>query len=360
MLFAAQGVPRTVGVLLAATATIAWLLYIAFNARKSRAEVGSEVELAPNRKLYYSDEELETKKLDRSLLAGVVLLGIVGVGLPLYWLAEPARMDGAIVNFNKKFAGWGAADYASTADGGFNCAGCHGAGGVGGVAPYTFNDPLTGQTKTVNWKAPALNTIFYKYREAEVETILVYGRPFSPMAAWGLEGGGPMNEQQITNIIEYLKSVQIPLEDAQTGVARGVIEYFGIDTDAAEFDGLGPQQIVDAYLAANPDAATRYGEALFNNPASAGSYNCARCHTKGWSYDEPAQAGSGAYGPSLVGGVTPNHFPNADDQIAFVTQPPGVGKRYGIQNQQFKPMPGFGQVLTEDQVRAIVEYERGL
>ena len=33
---------------------------------------------------------------------------------------------------------------------------------------------------------------------------------------------------------------------------------------------------------------------------------------------------------------------------------------YGEQNQQFKPMPGFGKRLTEEQIQQIVEYERGL
>ena len=283
------------------------------------------------------------------------LLAILGIGLPLYWLAEPARQTGAIEAFDKKFAKWGARDYATTAEGGFNCAGCHGAGGVGGAAPYTFADPVTGQVRTVDWKAPALNKIFYMYREDEVRQILVYGRPFSPMSAWGTEGGGPMNEQQIQNIIEYLKSIQIPLEQAQDQVAQGVLDYFGVDKgDATAAEAL------EAYLAANPSARTEYGKALFNNPGNVGTFSCARCHTRGWSFGEPSEDGSGAYGPSLVGGVTPNHFPNEQEQINFVAQPPGVGKRYGIQNQQFKPMPGFGQVLSEEQIRAIVEYERSM
>jgi len=37
---------------------IGWLIYGLGNLRKGRAEAGSEIELAANRKEYYSDEEL--------------------------------------------------------------------------------------------------------------------------------------------------------------------------------------------------------------------------------------------------------------------------------------------------------------
>ena len=55
-------------------------------ARKGRAELGSEVELAPNRKPYYDDETLEGKRLERVQLFGVLLLALIVVILPLYWV----------------------------------------------------------------------------------------------------------------------------------------------------------------------------------------------------------------------------------------------------------------------------------
>ena len=48
-----------------------------------------------NRKPYLADEELEGQKLDRTLTFGLLGLFVVAVGLPLYWLAEPGRQDGA-------------------------------------------------------------------------------------------------------------------------------------------------------------------------------------------------------------------------------------------------------------------------
>ena len=65
------------------------------------------------------------------------MLVVIGVGLPLYWMGEPGRQAGAIEGFNERFASWGSQDFATTAEGGFNCAGCHGGmqatGGVGAL-----------------------------------------------------------------------------------------------------------------------------------------------------------------------------------------------------------------------------------
>ena len=36
-------------------------------------------------------------------------------------------------------------------------------------------------------------------------TIITYGRANTPMPAWGVIGGGPMNEQQVTDLIAYIK-----------------------------------------------------------------------------------------------------------------------------------------------------------
>jgi hypothetical protein len=85
-----------VGAVIAAIILIGFVIYVAVNVHGGRAEAGSEIELAPNRKPYLDDEELETSKLDRTLRWALIALVIVGVGLPLYWLNEPSRMSGAV------------------------------------------------------------------------------------------------------------------------------------------------------------------------------------------------------------------------------------------------------------------------
>lgn len=253
-----------------------WILYAIFNARATRAEVGSEIELAANRKEYYDDEILEGRKIERTQLLGILFLAIITVALPLYWVLEPSRQAGAIVGFDKRFVNWGAGLFAPTAEGGFNCAGCHGGmKATGGVAPFAITDPKTGEVKSVNWKAPALNTVLYRFSEDEVRFILNYGRPFSPMSAWGTIGGGPMNDQQITTLISYLKSIQIPrdncvnLKDDPKTCAGGTLP-----TDKnAELQAEAERLV----------AAGTYGslgEAFFNLNLYGGGYSCARCHTK--------------------------------------------------------------------------------
>ena len=203
----------TLAVLAFAIILVGWIVYGIFNVVSGRAEVGSEVELAANRKPYLDDEQLEGPRLERVQLYGVLLLFVTVVALPLYWVLEPSRQAGAQEGWYKRFASWGGQLFEPTAEGGFNCAGCHGGmAAVGGEAPFTVTDPVTGLVNQVNWKAPALNTVMYRFDEDEVRFILNYGRPFSPMSPWGLVGGGPMNDQQISNLIEYMKSIQIPRE----------------------------------------------------------------------------------------------------------------------------------------------------
>jgi mono/diheme cytochrome c family protein len=79
-----------------------------------------------------------------------------------------------------------------------------------------------------------------------------------------------------------------------------------------------------------------------NTPSSPGaalfSDNCARCHGSG---------GGGGLGPQLSGGRVVKAFPNEQDQVAFVTQ-----GRDG--------MPAFGNTLSPQQIKQVVDYTRTL
>ena len=101
--------------------------------------------------------------------------------------------------------------------------------------------------------------------------------------------------------------------------------------------------------------------------------NCARCHTKGWSYHvtDPARAdlpplppqGSGAYGPNLNGGSVLLQFPGEaglQNQLNWVTVGVPAFQQYGVRGISSGRMPHFGQALTKAQIKAIVEYERSL
>jgi len=370
------------GYVLAVVVFIGFFVYLYVNVRASRAEVGSEIELAANRKPYYDDEQLEGKVLDRALTWGLILLGIVGLTLPLYWLAEPGRQDGAVADFNRKFTDRGSEMFATTEDGGLNCAGCHGPEGIGGVAPFTLTDPNGEFVEQVQWQAPAVDTVLWRYSEDEVREVLIYGRPFSPMPAWGVEGGGPLNEQQIQNLIDYMWTIQLTPEEMRTQV-QGELDRL---TEAEGLDQENPEKL---------------GEALFNlgfdSGFAGGAYSCGRCHTQGWSYgDEEVGTvaipdGSGAYGPNLTNGATQRQFPTNtgtpegesqyQDMIDFITIGSEKGEQYGVHGQGSGRMPGLGinpnpledvarlrpdlagdaesmGMLTPEQIEAIVIYER--
>ncbi|MGB0114026.1 MAG: c-type cytochrome [Ilumatobacteraceae bacterium] len=345
----------TLGVFALLIIIAGWVIYGIFNVVGGRREVGSEIELAPNRRPYYDDETLEGPRLERVQLLGVILLAITVVALPLYWIFEPSRQAGAQEGWDNRFASWGSQLFEPTAEGGFNCAGCHGGmGAVGGEAPFTVTDPVTQEVQAVNWKAPALNTAMYKFDEDEIRFILNYGRPFSPMSPWGLVGGGPMNTQQIDNLIAYIKSIQIPRENCGDGEDPLVCDSGNLPVAVQEeIQAAAEKAVADG-------EAESLGEALFNLELGSGAYSCARCHTLGWSYDKPGVPGQGAYGWNLTGGSVNAHFQNEDQLIAFIENGSEYGKLYGLNAQGSGRMPGFGTMLTDEQIQEIVDYVRSL
>ncbi|CAN5229026.1 hypothetical protein BH18ACT4_BH18ACT4_03410 [soil metagenome] len=377
------GLNRTIGLVLAFIVIVGFIVYALVNVLSAgKAEIGSEIELAPNRKPYLPDEELEGPKLDRTLTFGLLTIVVIAIGLPLYWVLEPGRQSGAIGDFGEKFASRGAELFDTTENHGLNCAFCHGGmEATGGTVSYNLQQP-DGTVEPVNWKAPALNTVMLRYDREEVEYILVYGRPFSPMPPWGVEGGGPLNDQQIENLIDYLESIQLTPEEAQQEAEEQLEKMMATDLYESE------------------------GEALFNmgldDGFAGGAYACGRCHTPRWSYsDSPsdfsdAGSGNGAFGPGLLN--VDYQFPEVErpeegespfqEQIDFITTGSEGGVRYGLHGQGSGRMPGFGErpgdpavgegdapnfwinggeprepgpgMLTNEMIEEIVEYERSL
>ena len=106
------------------------------------------------------------------------------------------------------------------------------------------------------------------------------------------------------------------------------------------------------------------GEILFR-------LNSARCHTKGASYYDPnnielppqSPPGSGAFGPNLTNGATLTQFPNEagrQEQFNWVALGVPANELYGQRGISSGRMPHFVDQLSEDQIKAIVDFERGL
>ena len=388
---------RSIGWVLATIVLVGMGVYLLFSFRLGKREVGSEIDLAANRMEYADDDELETRVLDRNLAWSLVTLTVISLILPLYWLMEPARQDNAAYGWVKRFEKRGANSFEEA------CVSCHGPGGVGGVASYTLTDANGGFVAQVEWKAPSLTTVLSRFDESEVQQILDYGRPGTPMPAWGLPGGGPLTSQQVHQLIVYLRSIQLTPEEAAAEVHSGLVagaraivkERDSGLTEADDVNAAAEAWLVQAADPSSNDYAA-YGELLFNNPASQGANSCARCHTPGFSYGATSeeataeliaewprlaeagiltgyQPGLGHVGPSLIGIET--HFPTAIGHEDFVRTGSEVGSGYGNARPGTGAMPGFGgrtddldvigtvvrsRILTPEQIAAIVAYERSL
>ena len=192
----------------------------------------------------------------------------------------------------------------------------------------------------VSWAAPPLNTVAFRFTDDEILQILTYGRPGTPMPPWGIAGGGPMDAQQLSDLIAYIHSIQVSSTAAKaywqeqaTATAKAI----------GSVDGAG-----------NPIIT---GKVLFDT-------NCARCHTKGYSYgNSQVPGGGGQYGPNLTNGSELRQFPNPADQVTFVTNGVDPGAGYGtggIMTDYGGGMPHFGGYLSQQEITEIVDYERSL
>ena len=371
----------TIGATLVVLLILGLLLYVWVNLRAGRDEVGSEIELAPNRKPYYDDETLETTVLNRTLRWALVLLIVIAVALPLYWLSEPTRQSGAIEDFQSTFVARGEQLYVE----GSQCQNCHGPEGTGGQAPYTITDAEGAFVATVNWRAPALDTVLLRFTREEVEYIINFGRPFSPMPGWGAAvNKGPLNEQQVTNLVDYLESIQLSSDEAKRQVEEGLVEELGLVDEGASDDEIDRRSRTSTTTTRRsarrcststpwPGAPT---PALGATPGAGRSSRRAR--TPSARPTPPIQGvyvgfpdGSGAFGPNLTGGLIPRQFANYDELIAFVTTGSVDGEAYGNNGIGSGRMPGFGDnpnteevegdgMMTPEMIAAITRYEANL
>ena len=253
-------------------------------------DVGAELELAPNRKPYYDDEGLEGPRLERVQLFGLLTLAVIVIALPLYWLFEPSRQAGAREEGEARLVGWGEDLFATTADGGFNCAGCHGGmKATGGAAPYTITDPNTGAGAVGH-----LERARPQYRDVPVQR---GGGALHPRVRPPVLTDVTVGHRRRRPHERAADQLGDRLHQEHPAAGRGLR---GLPTRSAKVAGSRPTSRPRSRPPSTrpwrDGTANSVGEAIFNLSLDSGAYSCARCHTSGWSYGNPLVTGGGAIG----------------------------------------------------------------
>ena len=337
-----------------------YVIYAVLSPKRAADEKTTPANLTP----FFEDEELESRRLERVQGWALLFAAIVAVALPVYWLREPTRQKDSTKYFDKNAVARGATLFANSSSPNYDaavslqCANCHGLKGEGGVAPTVVNG------KNVSWKAPPLNTELLRFSEDEVRQIITYGRPGTPMQPWGVAGGGPKNDQSISDLIAYIKSITLKigkaktvsdqnLADARNQPAQGVAAARSSLADATKalaaartdvqqslkMPGASDAQLKQACDAIQAEVNTDVSKVNKSQAKACGTYldalsgfhdaqasyawaldwqkrranvsegqllfetNCARCHTQGWSIFDPSQVdGTSVLGLSGGGG----------------------------------------------------------
>src|SRR3954454_18315471 len=417
---------RTILILINAALIVAFLGFVAL--RVLRLKYNKE-RTPENLTPFFDDDVLEGAHLERVLGVALIALVIVVLGLLAYFIWEPFRETAAATSFKERSVERGATLFANDQSPEYDstksllCATCHGTDGGGGTASFTVqtSDPRCDPTakvttdtpeyclpKQVSWAAPSLQLAPLRYSRAQITQVITYGRPGTPMPAWGVASGkGALQTQSIQDLVNYVESLsttsdkaeatgtkeiascsdraacvgrkqlQLPktraaadkwvvdaqadLDAAQAALTKGGVENGATNAKVVE----QKQETLQAALSWQQTSQNASdGAILFMN-------NCARCHTRGWSYFDindpgsspPGIMGGGAFGPNLTGGDVNNQFPPPNGE-AQLEEWIGVGvpanDQYGIRGISSGRMPHFGAVLSKTDIESIMAYERSL
>jgi hypothetical protein len=98
----AATIQQGIGVALIATVLVALLGYVIVENRVSKESNLESFLQAANRKQAPDDDVFEGPRLDRFLSWALVLMTITAISVPIYWLGEVGRQEGAIRGFDKR------------------------------------------------------------------------------------------------------------------------------------------------------------------------------------------------------------------------------------------------------------------
>jgi mono/diheme cytochrome c family protein len=196
---------KGVVLLLVFAAGLIVLVLLIVGLASARQKAASAGHLPPSRRPGPTDEALEGRLMESYQAAGVVLTVVLALLLPFLYIREPARQREASSKFTTESVELGQQTFEQF------CARCHGLNATGGVVKR-YVIPGVKDAKPADFPAPNLHEIWQRHQGQDVSQIawstIQQGRPPTPMPAWGVRYGGAMNDQQVTNLVNFLLSIQ--------------------------------------------------------------------------------------------------------------------------------------------------------
>ena len=209
-----MSLPLLVGLALAGLVLVAFfggVLWINLRRRPARPpEIPAAMRPGP------ADEVLERSLFDRLLGWNLLFVAFFSLWLPGLWLLEPSQNVADELDLVNRAVHRGQQWFLPSSPEnptGFGCANCHGMNAEGGTTPFTTPD---GEF-IPNYPAPPLNNVCGGPDTGhpqiksidDIRTTIMQGRqPQTPMPSWSVRFAGPMNDQQIEDLIRYLVSIQ--------------------------------------------------------------------------------------------------------------------------------------------------------
>jgi mono/diheme cytochrome c family protein len=204
--------PATIALILALLVGLGFVGALLYPAIRRKLEAGPDIprSMRPGP----PDEVLERRHPERIMIWGVLFTLIIAISVAVTWLNEPSQnvadAEELLGRQEERGARWFQEANEENPTG-FGCARCHGQQAEGGQVPFTQENG-----ETVLYHVPALVDVCGRLTiegSGQIRETIQQGREGTPMPSWSVRYAGPMNDQQIQDLIQFLLSIQqVPAE----------------------------------------------------------------------------------------------------------------------------------------------------
>ena len=199
--------PATIALVLALLVGLGFVGALLYPATRRRLEAGPDIPrgMRPGP----PDEILERRHQDKTTAWALLFTVIIAVSVGATWFNEPtvnvADAEELLARQEERGARWFQEANEENPTG-FGCARCHGQNAEGGQVPFTQENG-----ETVLYPVPALNDVCGRLTiegPGQIRETIQQGREGTPMPSWSVRYAGPMNDQQIQDLIQHILSIQ--------------------------------------------------------------------------------------------------------------------------------------------------------